>query len=89
MYELLYLQLIRKKLVRTSKRTTLYDSRWTNNLNYKHVWVDINQVNITYENRSKHIISFYLAKLGERILIKLNLYLILKEELWHNNVARR
>ena len=51
-------QLIRRKLARASKRTTLYDYCWTNKLNYKRVWVDINQVNITYENRSKHLISF-------------------------------
>ena len=47
-------------------------------INYKHIWVDINQVNINYENRSKDWICLYLGKLDERILIKLNLYLNFK-----------
>jgi hypothetical protein len=45
-----------------------------NKLNYKHISVDINQVNNNYENRNIDIIGFYLEKLDERILIKLNLY---------------
>ena len=49
MYNLLIEQLIIKKLVRASKCTALYDHHWTNKLNYKHIWVDINQVNINYE----------------------------------------
>jgi hypothetical protein len=38
-----------------------------NILNYKHISVDINQVNINYENRSKDLIEFYFGKLDERI----------------------
>jgi hypothetical protein len=47
-------------------------------LNYKHIWVDINQININYENRRKDLIGFYFGTLDERILFKLNWYLILK-----------
>jgi hypothetical protein len=43
-----------------------------NKLNYKHIWVDINQININYENRRKDLIGFYFEKLDERILFKLN-----------------
>jgi hypothetical protein len=57
MYNLLIKQLIGRKLVRTSKRTTLYDSGGTNKLNWKHIWVDINQVNINYESRG-HLTGF-------------------------------
>jgi hypothetical protein len=43
-----------------------------NKLIYKHIWVDINQININYENRRKDLIGFYFGKLDERILFKLN-----------------
>jgi len=44
--------------VKASKRTTLYDSYWTNKLNYKYIWFDINQVNISGENQSIDLIIF-------------------------------
>jgi hypothetical protein len=43
-----------------------------NKLNYKHISVDINQVNNNYENQNKDLIGFYFGKLDERILFKLN-----------------
>jgi hypothetical protein len=43
-----------------------------NKLNYKYIYVDINQINISYENRRKDLIGFYFGKLDERILFKLN-----------------
>ena len=44
--------------MKTSNRTTLYDSYWTNKLNYEHIWFDINQVNISGENQSIDVIIF-------------------------------
>ena len=44
--------------MKASKRTTLYDSYWTNKLNYKYIWFDISQVNISGENQSTDLIIF-------------------------------
>jgi len=58
MYHLLIKQFIWRRHVKASKRTTLYDSYWTNRLNYKYIWFDINQVNISGENQSIDLIIF-------------------------------
>jgi len=44
----------------------------------EHIYVGVNQINTNYENWGKDLIIFYLEKMDERILVKLNLYLILK-----------
>ena len=89
MYHLLIKQSIWRRHVKVSKRTTLYDSYWTNKLNYKYIWFDINQVNISGENQSTDLIIFLLGNLVERILIKLNLYLILKQKLQYNGATKQ